>query len=52
MRSTVEADGDYVVTVRHMDGVFRIDHATGNVEWTLGTPPARNLDRQDRPHRN
>ena len=37
-----ELDGDYVVTVRHMDGVFRVDYATKNVEWTLGTPPANN----------
>ena len=37
-----EDNGDYVVTVRHMDGVFRVDHDTKNVEWTLGTPPARN----------
>jgi hypothetical protein len=33
-----EADGDYVVTVRHMDGVFRVDHPSGDVLWTLGTP--------------
>jgi hypothetical protein len=33
-----EPDGDYVVTVRHMDGVFRVDHDTKKVEWTLGTP--------------
>jgi hypothetical protein len=33
-----EPDGDYVVTVRHMDGVFRVDRGTGNVLWTLGTP--------------
>jgi hypothetical protein len=37
-----EPDGDYVVTVRHMDGVFRVDHDSKNVEWTLGTPPANN----------
>ncbi len=43
-----EIDGDYVVTVRHMDGVFRVnrftdaEHAAGDVEWTLGTPQARN----------
>ncbi len=35
-----EADGDYVVTVRHMDGVFRVDHPAGDVLWTLGTPKA------------
>ena len=43
-----QTDGDYVVTVRHMDGVFRVnrvanvEHADGDVEWTLGTPPANN----------
>jgi hypothetical protein len=37
--SSVPADdGDYIVTVRHMDGVFRVDHPSGNVRWTLGTP--------------
>ena len=36
-------DGDYVVTARHMDGVFRVDRPSGNVRWTLGTPS------QDRP---
>ena len=35
-----EADGDYVVTVRHMDGVFRVDYPSGDVLWTLGTPPS------------
>ncbi len=33
-----EPDGDYVVTARHMDGVFRVHHPSGNVLWTLGTP--------------
>ncbi len=37
-----ESDGDYVVTVRHMDGVFRVDRDSGSVLWTLGTPAARN----------
>lgn len=36
-----QPDGDYVVTVRHMDGVFRVDYPSGNVLWTLGTPPTR-----------
>ena len=45
-----QPDGDYVVTVRHMDGVFRVnrtanaDHAEGEVEWTLGTPPSTDVD--------
>jgi hypothetical protein len=33
-----QPDGDYVVTARHMDGVFRVDYPSGNVKWTLGTP--------------
>lgn len=37
-----QPDGDYIVTVRHMDGVFRVDRDSGNVLWTLGTPTARN----------
>jgi hypothetical protein len=36
----VDSDGDYIVTVRHMDGVFRVDYPSGNVLWTLGTPAA------------
>ena len=36
----VESDGDYVVTARHMDGVFRVDYPSGEVLWTLGTPAA------------
>ncbi len=38
-------DGDYLVTARHLDAAFRIDHATKNIDWFLGgahalcTPP-------------
>lgn len=28
---------DYVVSARHLDAVFRIDRATSNVEWVLGS---------------
>lgn len=31
-------DGDYVVSARHMDAVFRIDRDTDAVEWILGPP--------------
>ncbi len=31
-------NGDYVVSARHIDSVFRVDHATKQVEWTLGGP--------------
>jgi hypothetical protein len=37
----VEPGGDYLVTVRHMDGVFLVDRETKHVEWTLGTPRTR-----------
>jgi hypothetical protein len=35
-----QPDGNYLVTARHMDGVFLVDHATKKVVWTLGTPTA------------
>lgn len=47
-------DGDYVVTARHMDGVFRVDRSSGSVEWTLGTPAstdgAKRLEILDDPY--
>lgn len=33
------ADGDYVVSARHLDAIFRVDRDTGNVAWTLGGKP-------------
>ena len=39
-----QADGDYIVSARHYDGVFRIDRATGEVQWTLGMAASANLD--------
>ena len=35
-----DGSGDYLVSARHMDNVFRIDRATGNVDWVLGEVPA------------
>jgi hypothetical protein len=32
--------GDYVVSARHLDTVFRVDRSTGDVEWTLGAVSA------------
>ena len=29
-------DGDYLISARHYDAVFRVDRATGDVEWVLG----------------
>ena len=34
------ADGDYVVSARHLDAVFRVDRATGDVAWILGSLPS------------
>jgi hypothetical protein len=33
-------DGDYVVTTRHLDAVFRVDRSspTGAIDWVLGGP--------------
>ncbi len=35
-----DGSGDYVVSARHMDNVFRVDRATGDVDWVLGEVPA------------
>ena len=32
----VAPNGDYIVSARHMDAVFRVDHVTGNIVWKLG----------------
>jgi hypothetical protein len=32
----IAPNGDYIVTARHMDSVFRVSRATGNVMWKLG----------------
>src|SRR5690606_38199931 len=31
--------GDYVVSARHLDAIFRVDRSSGDVEWTLGGLP-------------
>ena len=33
-----EPNGDYVVTARHLDAVFRVDRDTKKIEWVLGGP--------------
>ncbi|MET0908866.1 MAG: aryl-sulfate sulfotransferase, partial [Ilumatobacteraceae bacterium] len=38
-----DGTGDYVASLRHLDAVVRIDHATGDLDWVLGGP--------DRPER-
>lgn len=38
--------GDYLISMRHTDAVYRIDGKTGNVEWKLGgrrTPKSLNI---------
>lgn len=32
-----DGSGDYIASARHLDAVFRIDRATGDVEWILGS---------------
>ena len=36
-----QPDGDYVVSARHFESIFRVDRSTGDVLWTLGGPPPR-----------
>jgi len=37
-------DGDYIASARHLDAVFRIDRATKEVEWILGSLPSDPTD--------
>ena len=39
-----QPDGDYIVSARHLDAVFRIDRATGQVLWMLGGNSVANDD--------
>jgi hypothetical protein len=36
-----QPDGDYVVSARHFESIFRVDHPSGDVLWTLGGPKPR-----------
>ena len=48
-----QPNGDYVVSARHLDSVFRINHATGAVMWMLGDSGVPNKRRrsEDPDHR-
>ena len=35
-----QGDGDYVVSARHLDAVFRVDRTTGDLDWILSSQPA------------
>jgi outer membrane protein assembly factor BamB len=38
--NSVEPDGDSVIiSLRHTDAIYKIDKATGNIEWKLGGTP-------------
>jgi hypothetical protein len=39
-----QPDGDYIVSARHLDAVFRIDHPSGTVLWKLGGSAVANKD--------
>jgi hypothetical protein len=44
------ANGDFLISLRHTDAVYRIDGATGEVEWKLGgTPTEDSLTVRDDP---
>jgi hypothetical protein len=42
---TDDGSGDYIVSARHLDAVFRVDHDNGDVLWKLGgkTKPSKQL---------
>ncbi len=45
-----DGTGDYVVSARHLDAVFRVDRATGNVDWVLGSPlPPGAVNKNNKP---
>ncbi|MEO6570482.1 MAG: aryl-sulfate sulfotransferase [Ilumatobacteraceae bacterium] len=39
LASIDDGSGDYLVSGRHLDAVFRVDHATKQVDWILGSLP-------------
>jgi hypothetical protein len=43
-------DGDFLISLRHTDAVYRIDGKTGDIEWKLGgTPTPQSLRVKDDP---
>ncbi len=40
LQQVADGTGDYVVSARHMDNIFRVDRTTGNVDWVLGQMPS------------
>lgn len=40
LEQVADGSGDYVVSARHMDNVFRVDRATDAVDWVLGQVPS------------
>ena len=40
LEQVADGSGDYVVSARHMDNVFRVDRGTGDVDWVLGQVPS------------
>ncbi len=35
-----DVSGDYIVSMRHLDAIVRVDHATENVDWIFGSIPS------------
>ena len=34
-----DGSGDYIVSARHLDAIFRVDRATDDIDWILGGDP-------------
>jgi hypothetical protein len=52
--NAVDPDGDgFVVSFRHLDAIFKVNRATGDIEWKLGgTTRPESLTFQDDPYEN
>jgi hypothetical protein len=46
LHRVADGTGDFVVSARHLDAIFRVDRATENVDWILGGNAA--VDRPER----
>ncbi len=48
LQQVADGTGDYVVSARHLDAVFRVNRATDDVEWVLSSLPADAPNKNDK----
>jgi hypothetical protein len=49
LSAIADGSGDYLVTARHLDAAFRVDRATGDIDWILGSLPTSAPQKSDAP---